>query len=92
MSKLRKSVRGWNCQVRIPGYCNHDPETVVLAHLNGGGMGRKRPDIHGAACCSRCHDVLDRRLKWPYDRDMLELWHLWGVIRTQELWRKMGLI
>lgn len=32
MVDLRKAARGQMCTVRIPGYCNHDPETSVLAH------------------------------------------------------------
>jgi len=40
--KYTESARGQECQVRIPGICSHDPETVVFAHLNGGGMGMKR--------------------------------------------------
>ena len=39
MSKLRKLARDRECQVRIPGICNHNPETTVLAHLGGAGMG-----------------------------------------------------
>ncbi|HFV6815175.1 TPA: nuclease domain-containing protein, partial [Escherichia coli] len=27
MVNLRKAARGQMCQVRIPGYCNHNPET-----------------------------------------------------------------
>ncbi|EJN2318773.1 DUF1364 family protein, partial [Escherichia coli] len=27
MVDLRKAARGQMCQVRIPGYCNHNPET-----------------------------------------------------------------
>ncbi len=42
MSKLRKSVRGWDCTVRINGVCNFNPDTTVLAHLNGAGMGMKK--------------------------------------------------
>jgi len=47
MSKLRKSAKGQECLVRIPGICNRRTETVVLAHLNGGGMGMKASDLHG---------------------------------------------
>lgn len=67
MSKIRKSAKGQDCQVRIPGICNFNSETVVLSHLNGGGMGMKNPDWQGAYCCSACHDVLDvldGRMPW----------------------------
>jgi hypothetical protein len=56
--KYTESARGQECQVRIPGICSHDPETVVFAHLNGGGMGMKRASIHGAYCCSSCAIVI----------------------------------
>ena len=91
-SKLRESARGRDCEVRIPGVCNGNPETVVLAHLNGGGMGAKREDIHGAFCCSACHDVLDGRANSNYKPELLELWHHHGVMRTQEIWLREGLI
>jgi hypothetical protein len=87
-----------DCMVRIPGVCNFNPETTVLAHLGGGGMGAKRHDIHGAWCCSDCHDALDGRTR-PKDEfgDLFtarELWHFHaqGVIRTQEELLKLGLI
>lgn len=84
MSKLRKLARGRECQVRIPGVCNGDPATTVLAHLNGGGMGMKRHDLHGAWCCSSCHDAIDGRKSTGIPSDLLEVYHLEGVIRTQE--------
>ena len=61
MSKITESARGEECQVRIPGVCNHNPETTVFAHLGGGGMGAKQPDCEGAYSCSSCHDVVDGR-------------------------------
>ncbi|MER2105083.1 MAG: nuclease domain-containing protein, partial [Pseudomonas atacamensis] len=41
--KLRASANGQECTVRMPGICNHNPETTVLAHLPCGqkGMGIK---------------------------------------------------
>jgi hypothetical protein len=92
-SKYTKSAKGQQCQVRIPGVCNHDPETTVFAHLNGGGMGMKRADIHGAYCCSACHDVLDgrnRAIVFP-DWD-LKIWHYDGMVRTQEIMIKDGIL
>jgi len=92
-NKIRESARGEDCQVRIPGICNFNPETTILAHLNGGGMGMKNPDYQGAYCCSNCHDAIDlRRYKARYCYDTLKLFHLEGVIRTQEILRKKGLI
>lgn len=59
---LRALAQGQLCQVRLPNICNHNPETVVLAHfrLAGiSGMGFKVPDIQGAWCCSACHAYVD---------------------------------
>jgi hypothetical protein len=98
MSKLRKAARGQECMVRIPGVCNFDPETVVLAHLPGGGMAAKSHDLHGAWCCSACHDAIDGRTQ-PRDHfdetySPLELrqYHLEGVVRTQLALLAAGLI
>jgi hypothetical protein len=59
---LRKQARGRGCQVRIPGVCNHNSETVILAHyrLAGiSGMGVKSPDAVASWCCSDCHSYVD---------------------------------
>jgi hypothetical protein len=92
MSKLRKSARSRDCQVRLPGICNFNPETTILAHLGGGGMGRKKHDIHGAFCCSSCHSAIDGATKTGYTKDELELSHRQGVERTQDIWLEEGLI
>lgn len=97
-SKLRKSARGQQCQVRIYGVCNGNEETTVLAHyrlagLNGAGM--KPPDMIGAYCCSSCHDVVDGRagrLSEHLSYDQIRLYHAEGVFRTQALMVKHGLI
>jgi hypothetical protein len=91
MNKLRESARGQDCLVRLPGVCNRNPETVVLAHLGGGGMGLKKSDLQGAFCCSSCHDEIDRRTRIT-DRAYAELAHRQGVERTQEYWLKNGYI
>ncbi|MGV3346389.1 nuclease domain-containing protein, partial [Enterobacteriaceae bacterium LUAb1] len=38
MANLRKEAKGRECQVRIPGICNGNSETVVLAHLRMAGV------------------------------------------------------
>ena len=94
MSKLRKSARGRECQIRIPGVCNGNPETTVLAHLNGAGMGLKRSDIHGAYACSDCHDAVDGRRGAVTLATFSEFqtYHYEGIIRTQEIMLREGLI
>jgi hypothetical protein len=78
--------------VRIPGYCNFDESTTVLAHLNGAGFGLKRSDLHGAFACHECHNLLDGRVQSHYTQDELKLMHYDGMVRTQEYWLKEGLI
>jgi len=92
MSKLRKSAKGRECQIRIPGICNHNNETVVLCHLGGAGMGTKNHDIFGAFGCSACHDVVDGRVNrglFPQERKM---WFYEAMVRTQKIWIEEGLI
>ena len=91
--KLRESARYKPCQVRIPNVCNHYQDTTVLAHVGkGGGMGRKCPDLFATFACSDCHDAIDGRAKTIYSKDQLDLWALEGMVRTQEIWLKEGLI
>lgn len=97
--KLRDLARGRNCEVCIPGVCNFNPETVVLAHLGGAGMGMKRNDLHGAYACSACHDAIDGRTKPSdpmtgerYPKLQLDYWHMQGVIATQEILIKEGVV
>lgn len=92
---LRKEAKGRGCMVRIPGVCNHNSETVVLAHvrLTGvSGMGMKSPDILGAWACSACHDAVDRRNHTDLDRDYVRLLHLEGMARTIAQLEKEGLL
>jgi len=61
---LRRLAKGKDCQLRIPGVCNFNPETTILAHIRRGGvagMGQKPPDLVGVWSCSDCHDVIDGR-------------------------------
>lgn len=96
MSAITKSAQGENCTVRIIGCCNGNPETTVLAHLNGirykHGTGQKVNDLHGAYCCSGCHDAIDERVRTSYSKDELKLFHLEGVIETQLRLIEKGLL
>lgn len=91
---LRKAARGQPCQVRIPGVCNGDPATTVLAHyrLPGTcGVGMKPPDEQAAWACSSCHDEVDgRTFTGMHNKTELRLYHAEGVFRTQEALRKGG--
>lgn len=83
MSKIRESAEGEDCQVRMVGICSFDSSTTVLAHLGGGGMAGKMPDIFGAYCCGKCHDVIDGRVKSPYTKQEIKLDFYDGMVRTQ---------
>jgi hypothetical protein len=94
-SKFTRAAKGQECQVRIPGICNRDDTTTVFAHLSGGGMGGKVRDIHGAFCCSACHDAVDGRSTkgvCTHTRTDIILMHLEGMVRTQNLLIDMGIL
>ena len=96
MSKIRESAKGKDCLVRLENICNGNPETTILAHLNGGGMGKKRLDIHAAYCCSDCHREIDRLPNLNHVvhfEDALKIikFHE-GVLRTQKIMLEQGLI
>jgi len=82
---LRKEAKGRECQIRIPVICNGNPDTTVLCHLPGGGMGYKQNDLFGAWGCSSCHDAVDGRVIVKQTIDLLMLWHHEAVIRTQQI-------
>ena len=88
MTRLRKLARGRDCQIRLPGICNFNPETTVLAHyrMSGvSGMGMKAPDICAAWACSACHSYVDSHRDDATARSFLE-----GIIRTQHALVKEG--
>ena len=89
--KDRDAARGMPCMVRVPDFCNGDPDTTVLAHYRLAGTcgsGMKPHDEQAAWACSSCHDAIDGRIKTGYSRDQLRLMHAEGVFRTQEARRK----
>jgi hypothetical protein len=93
---LRKEAKGRGCMVRLPGICNFNSETVVLAHIRlagVSGMGMKSPDLIGAWACSACHDELDGRThKSGMTHDELRLAHFEGMARTIAQLEKEGLV
>jgi len=91
-TKITRSAKYEDCLVRIPGYCNFDPQTTVCAHNNGAGMGIKAHDIHSAYCCSACHDVIDGRVKTEFSKEEIQIWHDAGIKRTQLKLIEKGLI
>lgn len=95
MSKLRELARGKPCMIRIPGICNCDTETTVLAHVRMigiSGMGTKAPDWFGAWSCSACHDYVDNRRKNSAGAVQRRLDLLEGMLRTQYELLQLGLL
>ena len=80
--KYTRSARGRSCEARTP-VCNSNPETVVLAHLNGAGFGVKHLNIHGCYACSACHSFLDGGYVKTHTREQRDLMHLEAMLRTQ---------
>jgi hypothetical protein len=93
---LRKEAKGRGCMVRLPGICNFNSETVVLAHIRLAGisgMGMKSPDLIGAWACSACHDEIDGRThKSGLTHDELRLAHYDGMARTIAQLDREGLV
>lgn len=88
MTDLRKLARGQECQIRLPGICNHDAATTVLCHVRQAGltgMGQKAADLLGAWGCSDCHRAVDGDRK--HRLDFLE-----AVMRTQDALVRMGIV
>ena len=95
MADLRKLAKGRECQIRIPGVCNFNSETTVLAHfrlIGVSGLGLKPPDLLGAWSCSDCHDAVDRRRFKELEFDFVRLAHAEGVLRTQAKLIEEGII
>ncbi|MDN7144074.1 DUF1364 domain-containing protein [Pseudomonas sp. JQ170] len=93
-SKLTKAARGRECQVRIPGVCNGNPETTVLAHYRMSGtcgVGMKPNDLQGAWACSACHDACDSRSRL-ISREEARQYHAEGVMRTQAVLISEGVV
>lgn len=91
-NKLRQSARGQECLVRIPGVCNHNSETVILAHVGSdSGMGMKSSDLEAAYCCSSCHDAIDfRNPIFTISRTEIKLMAKEGAERTRKMWVDNG--
>lgn len=94
-------AKGQSCLVRIPGICNHDPETTVLSHVSIPGykaMGSRKaslPDLCAAWSCSACHDAVDWRTHPNRDGAQVVEWavyHMEGVMRTLDALVKAGVL
>ena len=92
---LRKLARGQECMVRLPGICNRNPETVVLAHVRNQwfSRGSKPLDICGVWACMACHDCIDAREKnSSLSRAELEAYVLDALCRQLHHYAKEGIV
>lgn len=92
--RLRRSAQGQPCTLRLPGICEGDSATTVLAHppVANGGMSIKGSDLDGAFACARCHDVLDKRQSSRLS--LGEIYECWirGAQETRAIWVQQGLV
>jgi hypothetical protein len=73
LTDLRALARGMSCRLRIPGYCDRDPEKTVLCHIKRGWCGSIKPsDLVAVYGCMSCHDVIDGRRQTEYNRPEID--------------------
>ena len=87
-TKKQQAARNADCTLRIPGCCNWDPETTVLAHV-GSGTAKRKNDAYAVFACSDCHDAIDRRTKVfladnEVEQEMLRRDRKWFIARALE--------
>lgn len=89
--KYLAGSRGQQCSLRIPGYCNYDPDTVVPCHIRDGGKGtgNKASDLSVANGCSGCHRAFDLNL---ISREDWLFYALRGLQETLEQRVRAGLL
>lgn len=94
MSKLTKSAKGRDCQIRLFPYCNENPETVVFCHApsSSKGMSRKSEDWWGAYGCYDCHAVVDGRIKTDIPKHEIDERFFNAVHDTQKIMFDEGLL
>lgn len=91
---LRKLAKGQECMLRLPGICNGNPETTVLAHIRRGfyGMGIKPVDWCGVWMCSDCHDVYDGRQSTDWSGEELDAECLRALCQQLAKYVEMGVL
>jgi len=95
MVDLTKLAKGQECLIRVPSYCNGNPETSVWAHvrlIGISGMSIKSPDLFGAIACSSCHDLVDGRTHTTLSYAQRRLLLLEGMLRTQAWLEEQGIL
>lgn len=94
MSAITQSAAGQSCTIRVPGICEFHHAVLCHYRMAGtAGAGEKPPDMQGAYGCTPCHDEVDGRMhRSAFSRADLRLMHAEGVMRTQLLLLRQGLI
>jgi hypothetical protein len=85
-NKLRSEARGRDCEIRVPGHCLHDNDTVVGCHVRLAGVsgaGYKAPDFLIAFGCFMCHQIVDGQQKSEFSYEQRRLMLLEGMVRSQ---------
>ena len=68
LTKIQQSARGEYCTVDLVG-CRMDTETTVLAHDTRSVIGSpRRCDARACYACVECHDRLDGRTNYPWEK------------------------
>ena len=65
-SKITKSARGKECQLRLPMVCTFNDEQTVAAHIRIAGtcgIASKPSDLLTIRACDACHAVVDGRAR-----------------------------
>ena len=96
MTPIRKSAKGEDCTVRVPGVCNRDPATTVWAHSNshkdGKGMGLKARDEEGCYACFACHSWLDGGYASNAPREVRDKYFDLARAESQSILKRKGLM
>jgi hypothetical protein len=96
MTPIRKSAKGEECTLRIPGVCNGDNSTVVWCHSNnirdGKGMGLKSRDEEGCYGCSSCHAWIDGGYVKDGPRHWMEQYFDLARAESQAILKRKGLM
>jgi hypothetical protein len=94
MTPARKSAKGQDCTLCLPG-CPNATETTVLCHLpmfGDGGMGFKAPDHIAVYGDFHCHNMIDGRTKCPVPKPDLYEYLIRALIRTHRIMRAKGIL
>ncbi len=91
-NKIRGSAQGEECTLNVPGCCNYDNSTTVLAHYPSDLSGYKSTDFSAGYACSDCHDFIDGRNSSPIFKEDKEFFMRRSQVRTLHKLIEKGLV